>query len=196
MKIFFSVLLIAFAIQATLQAEIQTVTLRWTAQLCQGNCMELLTKEFRKIQGVEEFNIDQGSGEATIKWKERIPFQYSAVNTAMRMVGLSIRNIRIQVKGTIRHAGDTFYIVSNGDYTRFDLLNPVIPNTAGVTAEFNAAARKLTPALQQQLLNGEAQKLDVVIEGPIFMPERNTIPTQIVLDHLNFIDPKKDQEAN
>lgn len=185
----FSFILLGFLLFSSLQAEIEKVTIRWTALLCKGACPRLLEKEFRKINGVKEIAIDQGGGQLTLTWKEKIPFQYTSVNTAMHMVGLSIRDIRIRVKGSIKHTGDNFYIVSEGDNTRFDLLNPVIPNPGGQAAEFNASARKLTPALRQQLLQGEVEKQIATIEGPVFMPERMTVPTQIIIDQLSFNSP-------
>lgn len=187
-------LILGVLFNVPVQAEIQQITIRWTAPLCQETCTKLLMNEFRKIHGVAEIYIDQGSGQATLTWKERMPFEFTSVNTAMRMVGLSIRDIRIKVRGYVRHTGDTFYIVSEGDGTRFDLLNPVTPVRGGQTSEFNTLTRGISPALRQQFLDAEAQKLIATVEGPVFMPERKTVPTQIVVDSLSFSDPTKDAE--
>ncbi|HEV8051501.1 MAG TPA: hypothetical protein VGP47_03330 [Parachlamydiaceae bacterium] len=187
-KIFF-IFLLGISIHAPIHSEIEQITIRWTAQLCQGTCPKLLVNELKKVQGIDEIFIDQGSGQATLTWKARVPFQYTSINTAMRMVGLSIRDIRIKVRGIVKHSGDVFYILSDGDNTRFDLMNPAIPIPHGQTSEYNALARKISPALRQQLLDGETQKLIATIEGPVFMPERKTVPTQIVVDNLNFTSP-------
>lgn len=189
MKRFFLAFILGVTLQTSLHAEIQSVIIRWTSLLCQDTCMRLLERELNRIPGVDEISLDQGSGQATLTWKARAPFQFSSVNVAMRMVGLSIRDLRIRVRGRIQHSGDNFFIVSDGDGTRFELLNPVTPVRGGVANEFNAAARKISPVLKQQLLEGETQRLIATVEGPVFMPERNTIPTQIVLDHLNFEKP-------
>jgi hypothetical protein len=191
-KILFFFILGIIALQLPMNAEIQVLTIRWTPQLCQKNCIQLVERELRKIPGVKVISLDQGSGQATLTWKEGIPFQFSSINMAMRMVGLSIRDIRIKVTGRIQHNADIFYIVSNHDNTRFELLNPITPVRGGSVVEYNVAARKILPALQQQLLEGETQKLTATIEGPIFMPQRNTIPSQIVLDSLSF--DEKDKE--
>lgn len=187
-KIFFFYFLCSI-FYTDLRSEIEQITIRWTAQLCNGNCSKLLEKELRKVRGIDEIAIDQGSGQATLTWSKKIPFQYTSLNTAMHMVGLSMRDIRIKVSGSIKHSGDNFYIVSDGDNTRFDLVNPVTPRPYGQANEFNAYARKLSPALKKELLDGETQKLKATIEGPVFMPERMTVPTQIVVDKLNFIKP-------
>lgn len=189
MKKIFLILLFCCALKASLRSEVESITIRWTTILCESNCIKLLEREFRKIKGIDQISIDPGSGQATLIWKPNIPFQYTSVNYAMRMVGLSIRNIRIRVKGKITHSGERFYITSEGDYTRFELLNPIISDPRGVTAEFNETARKIAPALKWQLLEGERAKQMATVEGPVFMPERNTIPTQIVVDQLNFSEP-------
>lgn len=188
MKRLLILLLVCFALNTPLDAVVESITIRWTTLLCQDACVKLLEREFRKIKGVDKISIDQGSGQASLTWKEKIPFEFTSINTAMHMVGLSIRNIRIKVSGTIRHTGDVFYIISEGDGTRFDLLNPIIPYPTGVAIEFNVSVRKITPALREKLLEGESLKQIATIEGPIFMPERMTVPTQIVVDHLDFKD--------
>lgn len=196
MKKILSILVIGIAFQTSLQSEIEQITIRWTAQLCQGYCSTLLEREFRRIHGVNEIALDLQGGQANLTWKERVPFQFTSINTAMHMVGLSIRDIRIRVKGSIKHIGDTFFIISDGDNTRFDLVNPVIPQPGGQAAEFNAAARKITPALQRQLLDGETLKQIATIEGPVFMPERMTVPTQLVVDKLSFTLPADEGSKN
>jgi len=190
MKKMLYTLLLGISFIEPIHSEIEQITIRWTAQLCQGTCTKLLVNEFKKIHGVDEIFIDQGSGQATVTWKEKMPFQFTSINTAMHMVGLSMRDIRIKVRGTIKHTGDIFYILSEGDNTRFDLMNPVTPVPYGQTSEFNTLTRKISPALRQQFLDAETQKLIATVEGPVFMPERMTVPTQIVVDHLSFTDPK------
>jgi hypothetical protein len=182
--------LLCLIVNAVSDAEIQQVVLRWRPLRCEGACINLLDREFSKIHGIDQIEIDSGNGQAIMTWKEKVPFQYSSVSTAMRMVGVSIRDARVKVRGTLRHSGDTFYIVSDGDNTRFDLFNPVIPVQGGVSAEYNASgARNIVPPLKQKLLDAEAQKLTAVIEGPLFMPHRNTIPSQLVIDNISFEEP-------
>lgn len=178
-------LLLCCALNTSLYSAIESVTIRWTAMLCPDSCVTLLEREFRKIKGVDQFSIDQGSGQVVLTWKPKEYFQYSSLNMAMRMVGLSMRSIRIRASGKITHTGNRFFIVSDGDNTRFELLNPIVSQPRGVTAEFNEAARQIGPLLQQKLLEAERTRAIATIEGPVFMPERNTVPTQIVVDHFD-----------
>jgi hypothetical protein len=190
-------LLLAMAVSFYAGAEVESVTIRWTSQLCQKTCGELLEKEFKKIGGVDKINIDISAGQATLTWKPMTAFSFTAINTAMHMVGIAMRDIRIKVSGKIRHSGDTIYIVSNGDNTRFDLINHVVPLPRGQAPVYNQAARKLSPELKQQLLSGESQHQTATIEGPVFMPERMTVPTPIVVDSLTFSDePKKNAQSS
>lgn len=188
-------LLFCFAINMPLYSLVESITIRWVPMRCADTCVRLLEREFRKVQGIDQIFIDQGSGQATLTWKEKIPFQFVSVSTAMRLVGLSMREIRIRVSGTISHRGDSFYIISEGDNTPFELLNPIIPVPQGVTPEFNANARKLTPALRQRLLEGQMSKQTATVEGPVFMPERKTVPTQLILDSLDFQDSDAQDRA-
>ena len=195
MKKMILLLLFGFVINAPLYSVVESITIRWVTIRCPDNCVKHLEKEFRKIQGVDEIFIDQGSGQATLTWKENMPFQFISVSTAMRIVGLSMREMRIRVSGLISHRGNNFYIISAGDNTSFELLNPVIPYPQGVTPEFNTSARKITPALAQRLLEGQMLKQTATVEGPVFMPERKTVPTQLIVDSLDFQDTT-DQQNN
>lgn len=194
MKKIYAIFFLKLMICSSLYSEIEQITIRWVALRCQDTCGRLLEREFRKISGIQEIQIDLGSGQAILTWKENVPFQFTSINTAMHMVGLSMRDIRLKVTGSIKHMGNHIFIVSRGDNTHFDLVNPVVPHPTGQAAEFNRDARNLSPALRQQLLQGEADKQIATIEGPVFMPERMTVPTSIVVDHLNFKDPKEPEK--
>jgi hypothetical protein len=172
-------------------SSIESITIQWSSLFCKDQCIALLEKEFRKIRGVEQLSIDQEALQAVLVWKPNEPFQYSSINYAARAVGLSIRSIRIRVNGTITHSGDRFYLVSQGDNTRFELLNPIIPVPGEFTSKSNEAIRKIIPPLRDQLLEGERNRQIATVEGPIFMPNRNTVPAQIVVDHLDFSEPQK-----
>lgn len=177
-------------------SEVQSVTIRWTSQLCQKNCGILLEKELKKVNGVDQVGIDLSAGQASLTWKPMSPFSYTSINTAMHMVGIALRDIRLRVKGHIRHTGETIYLVSEGDNTRFDLVNPVAPNLKGQSTVYNAMGRKLSPELRQQLLDGEKNGLTATIEGPVFMPERMTVPVQIVVDSLRFEEPPRESDQS
>ena len=183
----FCLLLLPF----TVGAEVQQVTIRWTSLLCKDSCVKLLDQQLKKISGIKDVSIDQQAGQAVLTWKPNAPFLFTSINSAMHMVGISMRDIRIRVQGSIRHSGSTIFIVSEGDNTRFELVSPVTPNSKGQTSEYNYSNRKLSPDLMKQLLDAEKNRLKATIEGPVFMPERMTVPTQIVVDKLDFAETPK-----
>jgi len=186
-------ILVVFAILCStpcLHSEIEFVTITWNPMLCKGSCPALLEKQFKKIPGIAEYNIDQAAGQATLKWKPNVPYSFGPINTAMRMVGPSIKNIRLRVHGSIQHTKDNVYLISRGDNTRLSLINPVIPDPKGQSVQYNLAGRTLTPAMRQQFLDAEAKNQIATVEGPLFMTERHYSPEVLVVDQVSFEDNK------
>lgn len=174
-------------------SEIESVSLNWTPLLCTQACITQLDREFRKVAGIAEVTLNQGAGAASIRWRPNYPFSFSDVNVPMRLVGLSIRDIHIKVRGTISHDAHSVTLTSLGDNTRFQLLNPLISRPGQQAPVFNLAARQLTPELRQQLIDTEVQKSTVSIQGQIFMPGRSSA-LQIVVGNLSVEDPNKDKK--
>lgn len=175
---------------SSLFSEIETVWLKWTPLLCTQACVTQLDRELRKVPGIAEISLNQGGGEATLKWRPNLPFSFSDVNVPMRLVGLSVRDIHIKVRGTLSHDAHSVTLTSIGDGTRFQLLNPVISTPGQQASVFNLAARQLTPELRQKLIDGEAQKAIASIQGQIFMPGRSSA-LQIVVDNLKLETEEK-----
>lgn len=179
-----------FLIPALLRAEVETVSVTWTAMECQTNCRKQLEKEFRKIPGVAEVNMNPLAGQVDLKWKKNVQFTFSPINVAMEMVGLTINDIRVKVHGVLQHTATGVTLVSSGDYTRFDLLNPVVPQQHGQAPQFNTAARKLQPEMLQKLLEAERAKKIATIEGSLLFPERSP-PLELVVSTMSFTEEKK-----
>jgi hypothetical protein len=173
-----------------LRGEIERVTVTWSAMQCQPSCIKQLEEQFRKIPGVEEVSMNQAAGQADLKWKKNAPFAFSPVNVAMELIGLTINDIRIKVHGALQHSGKRVTLVSTGDFTHFDLLNPVVPEVHGQAAQFNLAARGLGPELLKKLLDAEAEKKVATIEGPLLMPERSP-PLELVVSTVSFTENEK-----
>lgn len=194
MQKYLAMFLLTLLTYSNIHAEIEFVTVNWTPLKCQSTCVGLLHKEFSKIQGVAEISINQPQGFALLKWYKGAPFSSVSIKTAMKMVGLSWHNIRVRVKGSIEKNSNSIFIVSEGDHTTFELINPVIPDLQRQTAQYNQGARLLSPELRKQLLEAQAAHKTVVIEGPLFMPERSPALV-LVVEKLTVIEPKEDQES-
>lgn len=176
-----------------LSAEIEKISLRWSVGLCTPGCAKLLQKEFERVPGVVEFSIDQPNAQAEIKWKNNVPFTFSAINVPSRLVGLSTREIRLKVNGTLSHDAQSVTLTSTGDNTRFELINPVVSDPSMQAPVNNLAARQLTPELRQKLIDAEQQKMIATIEGQLFMPGRSET-LFLVVENLS-LNPPSSTEA-
>lgn len=186
--LFFVIMTLSFS-NLKLFAEVEKITIRWTAMECDNICMPHLDQQFKKIPGVSE--ITMNPGQAEIKWKANAPFYLPSIKIAMQMIGLYMTDLRVKVRGIIKHSPTDVYLISSGDNTEFNLLNPVIPDPQRQAPQYNRAARALTPELRQKLLEAEARQQIAIIEGPIFMPERSPPdPLALVVDQIKFVELK------
>jgi len=182
------IIAILFCVQS-LQAEIQHVIIKWTPALCiLPSCVQGLQQQFVRISGVEDVQINQAAGQATLRWKPDVPFTFPPINTAMSMIGLSILDFRMRARGHIIQQGNNFVFVSQGDETRFVLLGPVTPQQTRYVIEFNPETHLPNPQLKDQFQQAVQNNSSVIIEGPIFQPERSP-PLQLIVERFQ----KKDE---
>ena len=169
-----------------LQAEIESITIKWTPLLCQQSCIAGLEKQFRNINGVADVVMNQPAGMATLRWKPDVALTFPPINTAMSMIGLSINDLRVKVRGTISHDAKTVTLNSLGDNTRFLLMSPVTPKRFEMAEEFNPATHILSPSQRDQFLQAQDADQVAIVEGPIFEPERSP-PLKLVVGNVKFI---------
>lgn len=177
---------------SSLKAEIQNVTVTWQAALCPDSCPNLLVREFNKISGVEKVDIQPGAGQLELKWKPDVPFSFSPINTAMRMVGPRLKVIRVSVKGRIHSSGDNFAIVSDRDGTTFNLVNRITPKPDQYFEQYNINTRSLPDDVKAELREKERNREVVIISGPLFQPER-VLPLQLILEYMQKAEEPKKQ---
>lgn len=175
--------------QKSLHSEIQEVTVFWTAFNCQQGCANLLIHEFSKVYGVQEVKMNGPMGQATLIWKPNIPFAFQPVDAAMRMVGPRTRAISVKVRGVIRHQMNIVKLISEGDGTEFYLLSPITPNLNQQVLNQSVFNHQLTPELLSQLLQIEQTNKTVIIEGPLFQPNRSP-PNQLIVENINIEESK------
>ncbi len=176
---------------ASAKAEIESVVVRWDPLSCQESCIKQLDKEFRKIPGVVEVSV--GAGEASLKYRKNSPFSFTPLKYALATIGLNSRNVRVRIRGTLHHTDKAVTLVSDGDNTSFTLINPVVPDMHGQSAQYNLDARQLQPALRQKLLDAEAEKQTATIEGPLYRPQRES-ELRLVVEQSSFTKPKADSK--
>lgn len=172
----------------TIRAEIQEMTLSWTALACQSSCVQGLYGQFQRIPGVDSVSINQNAGQAAFRWKQNVPFSYRDVKTAMQLIGLAINNIKLRVRGTIVQDSPTsFRLISAGDKSGFTLISIAAPTTNQYVEQFNAQNRGLSPTLIAQLQGAMAKNQTVVVYGPLFTPWRAP-PLFLVVEGINIED--------
>lgn len=190
MKILFLQLLLSLFI-FPVYGEIEWIKIKWNSPLCPDSCIQNLHKQFEQIKGVSEISIDQSAGQAVLKWKVNQPYAFQPINIAMRMVGLTILDYRIRVKGRIFIDGKTFKLLSIGDDTTFVLLGPINNmNLNQQSIEFSAQNRQITGDLKEKLLAAKKANAAVTIEGVLFEPQRQPL-IQLVIEQLNIEEQKQ-----
>ncbi|MGK5593777.1 MAG: hypothetical protein ACSNEK_00265 [Parachlamydiaceae bacterium] len=172
--------------------EIEKVSISWTAMFCKTSCVQLLSSHFSRVKGVDDININQQAGIAELKWNPSIPFSYRGLATSMGLLGLSIKDIRVKVKGTVRASGKYYQVISTGDRTPFTLLSPATPYKNAYVVQSNPANRELHPEMRQRLHEAQLKQELAVVEGPLFMPERSP-PLMIVIEQISFIDQSQSE---
>jgi hypothetical protein len=173
-----------------IQAEMQQVTLRWTAMLCQPSCVRGLEHHLSRVRGVTHVNINGPAGQADLIWDPAVPFTYRSIENAVAMIGIGLNDLRITVRGTITYDGRNVFLNSDGDKTRFYLLGPpeiVLHQKVDLNSPYN---RPLLPHIKAQLLEASRNQQTVTITGPLFHPE-NSPPLYLVVAFFNINSDKE-----
>lgn len=178
-----------------LQAEIESITIKWTPLLCQQSCIAGLEKQFRNINGVADVEMNQSAGQAILRWKPDVQLTFMPINNAMQMIGLSINTLRVKVRGSISHDARTVTLNSLGDNTRFLLMSVVTPKTIEMSEEFNPQTHILSPAQRDEFLEAQTADQVAIVEGPIFEPERSP-PLKVIVEKVKFVKPEEPIQTN
>lgn len=164
--------LLSLSTETQLEAEIEYIRVKWLPTACQGGCVEAIAQQLSATPGAAEILIDQHQGQATLRWKPRVPFSYDYINTPMRMVGPTVQDVRIKVRGTIAASSSAIILQSLGDNTQFVLLSPTPGSLNQYVQQNNIDNHRLAPEVRQRLIEGERDFTVVTIEGPLFEPQR------------------------
>jgi hypothetical protein len=172
-----------------LQANINSVIVKWTPALCQASCVRQLENRFSNMAGVANLTIDQGNGVMELKWKKNAPFSYTDLNWTMRWIGLSMTYVRVKATGRILKSGSTYILESKHDKTRFTLLGIAIPEAPSLSIQANSIfTRPLSASNIELLENAIHNQLLVTIDGPLFQPWRSP-PLWLVMEEAAIKAP-------
>ncbi len=184
MKFLFT--LFAFFLFHPINAEIQSVQLRWTTGFCNTSCMQLLAKYLSQMPGVAGVNMNLQLGEAVLNWQPNAPFSLLTISNTVARVGVFMDNIHVTVRGTLQARGNTFYLVSIGDNTAFILLGPleIVPGKA--ISPYSIQSYPLTPYLVSELTQAMQNNLVALVEGSLNIWQ-GTQTLYLSIDKLSFV---------
>lgn len=185
-------LAISFVLCLHLNAEVIQVVIKWNPIPCKNECPRLLQEQLQKAKGVASVEVNAAGGFASIVWDKKIPFSFVPLNWALRFVGVREKYLRVKVRGKVRGSGASYSITSEGDGTTFVLFNRAVPvNPPQYVNLFNPSNRILSQELIDKLEQAKKGNQTVVIDGPIFMPERSPPdPLRLVVENISIDNPK------
>lgn len=190
--------LLFLAISCFSWGEIQEVTVTWlNPVICQQSCVKALEKRFLAIPSVQRVEINQPNGTATLFWKPKAAFSFTPINYALRWVGVREQTVRVKVRGKITSNKNTYTLVSEGDNTKFVLLNRVAGGPNEYVAQYSTYNRGLSEDMKVKFDEIQKDKQIVTLTGTIFEPQRSPPdPLSIIVDNVqieqtNTLKPKK-----
>lgn len=189
-NIFFSVVLSLICLTQSLCGEIVWVKIYWQPTQC-PSCFAVLQRRFDALEAVARADFNFALSMADLRWKPNQPYEDRLVRTPVAWAGLTLRDVRIKLRGTIVHDGQNVYIVSIGDGTSFPLVSQ--PSTSSKYFVQSAiSSYALDPVVKEQLLAAQASFQVVSIEGTLINPYRP--PVYLMVEKLEF--PNIDAETN
>ncbi len=159
-----------FCFTKHLSAEIELVTIKWPPGICTESCRLGLEKKLRTMNDVAEVVVTDV--QATLRWKPNHRMVYSSLENTMAMIGVSMDELQITVRGTIKQMGKEIKLISIGDNTEFTLLGPVQIDKNNAPILENPQTLKLSEETRQKFIAAEKQFKVVTVQGPFFEPER------------------------
>lgn len=182
-KMLTSYSLILMTLGCPLFGEIERVTVTWNPQICIDACVREITKQLQRVSGIAEIVISQPQGQVDMRWKPKVPFSYDFVRNAVSGVGADIRDVRVQVRGTLIVTPAAVILESLGDNTRFVLLSPAQQSFYKNVPQGNFDAHALAPQMRQQLAEAAAQSTVVVVKGPLLHPSYGLY---LIIEQISF----------
>lgn len=193
-----SLLLILLMPSAMVFSEVEQAILKWNPTACNHNCPGLLQARLQQAKGVSSVEMHAEEGWAAMAWDPKIPFSFVPLNWALRYVGVREKALRVRVSGHVQGSGVNYSITSRGDNTNFVLFNRAVPvDPPQYVNMYNPSNRILSKEIIAKLEEAKKGNRIVVIDGPIFMPERSPPdPLRLVVENISVEETKTKQSPN
>ncbi len=179
---------------APLTGEIQTLEVSWRAETCWESCARSLEKQLDRVGGIQDFSINQPGGFAIINWKPNVPFDLISISNALRMVGLTMEQLKLSVKGKIVSNRSGATLVSSGDGSSFVLISPLTPSMTEQVTRFTPQNRELSADTREKLVEAEAQGQLATIDGVLLRPARLP-PYYLIIERIRFSKPEENSKS-
>jgi hypothetical protein len=184
----FGILSSLLAFHLSCLAEVEEIIIKWTPGICLETCTQSLEQQYNKVKGVTTVSVNQTAGQANLTWQPNIPFSYMQLYYATKMIGVSIHDFRVTVRGTITHDDRSVILTSIGDGTQFHLLGPIVPSIHNQVIEDNIQNHTLSPNRRDQFINAQSNNQIVTVSGPIFEGWRSP-PIYLVVEQVSVKNP-------
>lgn len=170
-------LIFSYLLLLPLYGEIERVEIFWGQGSCKENCAKQLKVKLDDLPESESAVISIVSNMASLKWNQNEPFSYDAVKKPFQQMGIGIDHIRVAVRGKLTASQQKFYLISEGDNTRFDLVSHE-------KGKPNAKYLSLDPSYTKTFLNYTKEHQILVIEGTLYQPHRSP-PLYLLVERVS-----------
>lgn len=189
---FLAIISLLFAMPSPCRSEIEEVIIKWDPLLCKQACIKGLEKRFGQVPGVQSVEMNRAEGSSKMSWKPNVPFAFTPLNAALRWIGIRQNDVRVKVRGTVSESGNAFFLISNGDRTKFVLINRVYSDPGEYVVQFNTQNREIKGELAKTLREVKKAKDIVSINGTLFMPLRSPPnPLYLIVDQIQKEQPEQ-----
>ncbi len=166
---------VTFLLSSGLHGEITKVKITWNNIGCTASCAELLEKYLKEIPAIAEVRLNAQAGSAELVYKPNSPYEYQPIHYAIARVGITLNDVRMDLRGTISHSGNQIFATSVGDNTKVELLGQQRSSTTQFVEKYNVANYPIDPEMKNALLSAEQKHQIVKIEGTVYMAYRTPL---------------------
>ncbi len=172
-----------------LQGEIEEIIIKWNPFICLDTCIPRLASSLQEIPEIANLKIDSKVGVAIMTWDPMRPYSYEPIRRALANAGATLLDMRMRIKGTVYHEGESFYLDANGNNTRFLLVGPLRVDPYNYVPRYSLAAHELTLDMKSRLLTIEKSGELILIAGPLYLPAQ--YPQILIIEDIKKLDKEE-----
>jgi len=157
-------------------AEIKTVNLHVDGLFCPF-CALSLEKKLKKVEAVSTVDVHLKKGVTNVTLNPNVTFDLKALQQAVKKAGFTLKNIDVEVMGTIIRNKEEFLVLeSQGDQTRFILFDQDHKDSSSKVLGIN---------VEKKLISAQKEGRLVLIMGVVH--EHDKLPPGLMIKKLEII---------